>query len=158
MAIDRFDKKILGMLQTDAMLPVAEVADSVGLSQSTTWRRIHLLEEAGIIRGRVALLDAKALGLEVTVFADIKLSAHGRRSLNEFEEAIAVFPEVVECYTMSGDTDFLLRIVTRDIEAYERFLRETLVQLPSVQEVHSHIALSRVKYTTALPLDGVPVA
>jgi Lrp/AsnC family transcriptional regulator len=95
------------------------------------------------------------LGLEVTVFANIKLSAHGRRSLNEFEEAIAVFPEVIECYTMSGDIDFLLRIVARDIEAYERFLRETLVQMPSVLEVHSHIALSRVKYTTMLPLNPV---
>ena len=105
-----------------------------------------------MIEGRVALLNAKALGLEVTVFANIRLSAHGRRSLSEFEEAIAVCPEVVECYTMSGEMDFLLRIVSRDIEGYERFLRETLLQMPSVQEVHSHIALSRVKHTTALPL------
>jgi Lrp/AsnC family transcriptional regulator len=153
--LDSFDTKILELLQRDAMLPVAEIADRVGLSQSTCWRRIHVLEETGVISGRVALLDPKSLGLEVTVFANIKLSAHGRRSLNEFEEAIAVFPEVIECYTMSGDIDFLLRIVARDIEAYERFLRETLVQMPSVLEVHSHIALSRVKYTTMLPLNPV---
>ena len=154
MQFDDFDRKILEILQRDATLSVAEVADQVGLSQSTCWRRINLLEQAGVIGARVALLNAKALGLEVTVFANIKLSAHGRRSLSEFEEAIAVFPEVTECYTMSGEMDFLLRIVSRDIESYERFLRSTLLQMPSVQEVHSHIALSQVKFTTALPLAG----
>ncbi len=155
MQLDDFDKKILESLQTDATVSIAELAERVGLSQSTCWRRINLLEQAGVIGPRVALLNAKALGLEVTVFANIKLSAHGRRSLSEFEEAIAVCPEVVECYTMSGEIDFLLRIVSRDIESYERFLRETLLQMPSVQEVHSHIALSRVKHTTALPLAAV---
>ena len=152
MALDEFDKKILDRLQRDSTIAVADLAEQVGLSQSTCWRRINLLEQAGIIRSRVALLDPKALGIEVTVFANIKLSAHGRRSLNEFEEAISQCPEVVECYTMSGEMDFLLRIVARDIESYERFLRETLLQMPSVQEVHSHIALSQVKHTTALPL------
>jgi Lrp/AsnC family transcriptional regulator len=155
MHLDDFDKKILDRLQRDSTIAVAELAEQVGLSQSTCWRRINLLEQAGIIRSRVALLDAKALGLEVTVFANIKLSAHGRRSLSEFEEAISQCPEVVECYTMSGEMDFLLRIVARDIEAYERFLRETLLQMPSVQEVHSHIALSQVKHTTMLPLTAV---
>jgi Lrp/AsnC family transcriptional regulator len=152
MRLDEFDKKILDRLQRDSTVAVADLAEQVGLSQSTCWRRINLLEQAGVIRSRVALLDPKALGIEVTVFANIKLSAHGRRSLNEFEEAISQCPEVVECYTMSGEMDFLLRIVARDIEAYERFLRETLLQMPSVQEVHSHIALSQVKHTTALPL------
>jgi Lrp/AsnC family transcriptional regulator len=155
MHLDEFDKKILDRLQRDSIIAVAELAEQVGLSQSTCWRRINLLEQAGIIRSRVALLDAKALGLEVTVFANIKLSAHGRRSLSEFEEAITLCPEVVECYTMSGEMDFLLRIVARDIESYERFLRETLLQMPSVQEVHSHIALSQVKHTTMLPLTAV---
>ena len=155
MHLDEFDKKILERLQRDSTIAVADLAEQVGLSQSTCWRRINLLEQAGVIRSRVALLDPKALGLEVTVFANIKLSAHGRRSLSEFEEAIAQCPEVVECYTMSGEMDFLLRIVARDIEAYERFLRETLLQMPSVQEVHSHIALSRVKHTTELPLTAV---
>jgi Lrp/AsnC family transcriptional regulator len=155
MGLDDFDKKILERLQSDATIAVADLAEQVGLSQSTCWRRINLLEQAGVIRSRVALLDAKTLGLEVTVFANIRLSAHGRRSLSEFEEAIAVCPEVIECYTMSGEMDFLLHIVARDIEGYERFLRETLLQMPSVQEVHSHIALSRVKHTTALPLAAV---
>ena len=153
--IDAVDIRLLDILQRDAVVPVGELADRVGLSQSTCWRRVDALERSGVIKGRVALLDAAALGLEVTVFANIKLSAHGRRSLSEFEEAIAVFPEVIECYTMSGEMDFLLRIVARDIAAYERFLRETLLQMPSVQEVHSHIALSQVKYTTALPLGAL---
>jgi Lrp/AsnC family transcriptional regulator len=154
-ATDAVDLKLLDILQRDAVVPVAELAERVTLSQSTCWRRVDSLEKAGVITARVALLDAKALGLEVTVFANIKLSAHGRRSLNEFEEAIAVFPEVMECYTMSGEMDFLVRIVARDIAAYERFLREILLQMPSVQEVHSHIALSQVKYTTALPLGAI---
>jgi Lrp/AsnC family transcriptional regulator, cysteine-sensing transcriptional activator len=152
MKLDNVDRKILDILQRDSTVPVAEIAERVGLSQSTCWRRINLLEEAGVIRARAALLDAKALGLEVVVFANVKLSAHGRRSLSEFEEAVAVFPEVTECYTMSGEIDFLLRIVAKDIASYELFLRATLLQMPSVQEVHSHIALSQVKYTTALPL------
>src|ERR1700690_3989588 len=155
MHLDEFDKKILERLQRDSTIAVADLAEQVGLTQSTCWRRINLLDQAGVIRSRVALPDAKALGLEVTVFANIKLSAHGRRSLNEFEEAISQYPEVVECYTMSGEMDFLLRIVARDIEAYERFLRATLLQMPSVQEVHSHIALSQVKHTTELPLTAV---
>jgi Lrp/AsnC family transcriptional regulator len=153
--IDALDRKILDILQRDAVASVADIAERVGLSQSTCWRRIDGLEKAGVIRGRVALLDARALGLEVTVFANIKLSAHGRRSLAEFEAAIAVFPEVTECYTMSGEIDFLLRIVARDIDSYGRFLRESLLQMPSVQEVHSHIALGEVKYTTALPVSAI---
>jgi len=154
MNLDNTDRKLLAILQHDATVPVAEIAERVGLSQSTCWRRIGALEEAGVVRGRAALLDREKLGLEVIVFANVKLSAHGRRSLSEFEEAIAVFPDVTECYTMSGEIDFLLRIVARDIAAYERFLRAELLQMPSVQEVHSHIALSQVKYTTELPLDS----
>src|ERR1700748_3470079 len=110
MHLDDFDKKILDRLQRDSTVAVADLAEQVGLSQSTCGRRITLREQAGVIRGRVALLDPKALGIEVTVFANIKLSAHGRRSLNEFEEAISQCPEVVECYTMSGEIDFLLTV------------------------------------------------
>jgi Lrp/AsnC family transcriptional regulator len=154
--IDQFDKKILEIIQRNALASVAELGEQVGLSQSTCWRRVNLLEQAGVIRSRVALLDAKVIGLEVTVFANIKLSAHGRKALSEFEEAISVLPEVLECYTMSGEMDYLLRIVAKDIASYERFLREKLLQLNSVQEVHSHIALSEVKFTTALPLPEIP--
>ena len=153
--LDRYDRDILAILQEDASLSAAEIGARVGLSQSPCWRRINRLEAAGVIARRVAHLDRHALGLDVLVFALIKLNAHGRRSLPEFAEAVHGFPEVQECFTLMGDMDFLVRIVTRDIQAYERFFFETLSQLPGVQEVHSNIAMSEMKSTTALPLDAV---
>jgi Lrp/AsnC family transcriptional regulator len=153
--LDRIDCKILDLLQRDARLSNAEIASRVGLSVSPCWRRIQRLERDGVIRARVALLDAAKLGLGITVFESVKLSSHGRHTLAEFEAAIREFPEVVECYTVTGQVDFILRIVTRDIPSYERFLRDHLLQLPHVGEVHSTIALTQVKYTTAVPLAGV---
>ena len=153
--IDDIDARILDVLQHDARLSSAEVASRVELSVSACWRRIQRLERLGVIRARVALLDAAKLGLGITVFESVKLSSHGRQALPEFEAAIREFPEVVECYTVTGQVDFILRIVTRDIPSYERFLREHLLQLPHVAEVHSTIALTQVKYTTAVPLEGL---
>jgi Lrp/AsnC family transcriptional regulator len=117
------------------------------------WRRIRRLEENGIIERRVALLDQRKLGLSVTVFARVKLSAHGKRSLPEFEEQIRDLPEVLECHTIMGDYDFPLKIVTRDIDSYETLFRKKLSQMPTVQEIHSNAALSRVKITTELPIE-----
>jgi Lrp/AsnC family transcriptional regulator len=151
--LDPIDLRILDVLQTRGDLSTAEVAKRVGLSQSPCWRRIRRLESLGIIEGRVAILDAGRLGFEVTAFASIKLSEHGRRALPEFEQAIADLPEVVESHAMTGDVDYLLRVVTRDIRSYERLLRDALLNLPTVREVHSQIALSRVKSTTRLPLE-----
>jgi Lrp/AsnC family transcriptional regulator len=151
--LDPIDLRILDVLQTHGDLSTAEVAKRVGLSQSPCWRRIRRLESLEIIRGRVAILDAERLGFEVTAFASIKLSEHGRRALPEFERAIAALPEVVESYAMTGEVDYLLRVVTRDIRSYERLLRDALLNLPTVREVHSQIALSRVKSTTRLPLE-----
>jgi Lrp/AsnC family transcriptional regulator len=153
--IDDIDARILDLLQRDARLSSAEVAGRVELSVSACWRRIQRLEKLGVIRARVALLDPGKLGLGITVFESVKLSNHGRQALPEFEAAIREFPEVVECYTVTGQVDFILRIVTRDIPSYERFLRQHLLQLPHVAEVHSTIALTQVKYTTAVPLEGV---
>jgi Lrp/AsnC family transcriptional regulator len=150
--MDDVDRQILMALQADASVSTAEIAKRVGLSMSPCWRRIRRLEKTGVIAGRVALLDRELLGFEVTVFANVKLSAHGRQSLPEFESSIEDFPEVLECYVMTGEIDYLLHVVTRDIRAYERFLREHLLQLPTVQEVHSQIALNRTKSTTRLPL------
>ena len=106
-----------------------------------------------MIRSRVALLDASKLGIGMVAFANIKLSAHGRQALPEFEDAIRGYDEVVECYTVTGEVDFVLRIVTRDTHSYERLLRDHLLQLPHVGEVHSTIALTQVKYTTRIPID-----
>ena len=153
--IDEIDLKILRELQRDASLSNAEIASRVGLSVSPCWRRIQRLERTGLIRSRVALLDPEALGLQIVVFASVKLSSHGRQALPEFEAQIREYDEVMECYTMTGEVDFILRILTRDMHSYERFLRDHLLQMPAVAEVHSTIALTQVKYTTQIPLDLV---
>ncbi len=150
--MDRADLKILETLQQHGALSAAEIAEKVDLTTSTCWRRISRLEEAGVIRNRVALLDREKVGLAVTVFSRVKLATQGRDALSKFEQAVRELPEVVECYTLMGDSDFLLRIVTRDIKAYEAFFLDHLSRLPDVQSVHSSIALSVIKETTALPL------
>jgi Lrp/AsnC family transcriptional regulator len=150
--IDDVDRRILSALQQDASISNTELASRVGLSASPCWRRVQRLERDGVIRARVALLDAAKLGLGITVFESVKLSSHGRQALPEFEAAIREYPEVIECYTVTGEVDFILRILTRDMQSYERFLRDHLLQMPAVAEVHSTIALTQVKYTTALPL------
>ena len=152
MLIDDFDRKILDIVQTDAALSAAEIGERVGLSQSPCWRRLNRLEQAGVIERKVALLDRHKLGLDVLVFATVKLTAHGRRSLPAFAEAIQAFPEVQECYTLTGEMDFLLRIVMEDVQAYERFFFDTLSQLPGVGEVHSSVVMSEIKRTTRYPL------
>lgn len=151
-ALDIADQRILNILQADASLSTIEIAERVGISQAPCWRRIRRLEETGIIRGRVVLLDSKKIGLPVTVFANIKLSAHGKTTLPEFEQSIRRFPEVVECFTLSGETDYILKIVVPSVEAYERFYREKLSQLPAVRETNSAIVLSEIKNSTILPL------
>jgi Lrp/AsnC family transcriptional regulator len=150
--LDTFDLKLLAILQADASLSTAELAERVGLSQSPCWRRIQRLEQAGVIDRRVTLLNRKALGLNAHIFAQVKLSAHGRTHLADFARAIEDIPEVLDCYVLMGEIDFLLRIVTRDVEAYEKLFFEKLSQLPGVQELKSSVALSEIKHTTALPL------
>lgn len=150
--LDAFDRKILAVLQHDATLSTTEIAERVGLSQSPCWRRIQRLREAGFIRREVALLDRKKIGLDAQIFAQVKLSAHGRAHLDEFAAAIREFPEVLECFVLMGPVDFLLRIVAADINAYERFFFEKLSRVPGVQEVNSIVALSEIKATTELPL------
>ena len=150
--LDGYDRRILALLQEDASLSSAQIAEQVGLSQSPCWRRIQRMKEEGIIRGQVTLLDRKKIGLNTQIFAEIKLNAHGRSNFTEFTEAIRGFPEVLECYVLMGSVDFLLRIVTADIEAYERFFFEKLSMVPGIQEVNSIVALSEIKSTTSLPV------
>ena len=151
--LDKYEKRILALLQEDASLSTAAIAEKVGLSASPCWRRIDRLEREGFIRRKVALVDRKKVGLNAHIFAQIKLNAHGRANLDEFAEAIRAFPEVLECYVLMGPVDFLIRVVASDIEAYERFFFNRLSQLPGVQEVNSTVALSEIKATTALPID-----
>ena len=152
--LDEADLKILDVLQEDSSLSAAEMAQRVGLSQSPCWRRIQRLKEDGYIKREVAILDRKKLGLNAHVFARVKLSAHGHAQLAEFTRAVRSFPEVLECYVLMGEVDFLLRVVAEDVEAYERFFFEHLSQLPGVQEINSTVALSEIKSSTALPLPG----
>ncbi|MFV3076617.1 Lrp/AsnC family transcriptional regulator [Niveispirillum fermenti] len=153
--LDALDWRILDCLQKDGSATAAQVAEKVGLSQSPCWRRIQRLEQEEVITRRVALLNRKAIGLNVLIFSHVKLEAHSGDLLDDFRERIRRIPEVQECFVLMGQVDFLLRIVTRDIEAYEALFFEKLSKLPGVREINSMIAVSTVKETTELPLPGV---
>jgi Lrp/AsnC family transcriptional regulator len=150
--LSRGDLRILDLVQQHGDLSAAQVAERLDTSPSTCWRRIGRLTELGIIKRRVALLDREKLGLSVMVFSHVKLAGHGRDALIRFEQAVRAHPEILECYTLMGETDFLLRIVCRDIKAYEAFFLDHLSRFPGVQSVNSSIALAVIKETTALPL------
>lgn len=150
--LDSIDKKILNILQEDSTITNSELAEQVGLSAAPCWRRIERLEEKNIIAKHVALLNPTALGLNIIAFANVKLSHIQEDALEDFERQAVQFAEVTECYTISGSMDFLLRIVTENMQTYERFLRKKLLKLPMVSEVNTHFAVTQVKYTTALPL------
>ena len=150
--LDPFEKKILRELQQDASLTTADLAERVGLSATPCWRRINRLEQDGYIRARVALVDRRKVGLNAHIFAQVKLNAHGRANLDEFSAAIRDFPEVLDCFVLMGSTDFMLRIVAKDIDAYEKFFFDRLSKLPGVQEINSTVALSEIKSTSALPI------
>lgn len=152
-ALDPVDARILDILQHDASLSVAEIAERVGLSPSPCWRRIKRLEEAGVIRKRVTLLDPARLGLDFEVYAIVKLDLPSRQNLEAFEAAVDDWPEVVQCATITGREDYVLRIVTRDMHAFDRFLRDKLLSLGLVSDCESHIVTRGVKDVTALPLD-----
>ncbi|MFT4816060.1 MAG: Lrp/AsnC family transcriptional regulator [Pseudohongiellaceae bacterium] len=151
--LSSLDLKLLKLLQQDARISTAELADKVGLSQSPCWRRICRLEEAGVIRKKVVLLDNEKVGMKAVIFTAINLSTHYGKTLEEFEQRVKIFPEVVECYTMTGSMDYMLKIVTRDMHHYEKFAREHLAQIPNIREMHSNVAITRIKDTTELPLD-----
>ena len=150
--LDPFERKIVRELQRDGTLTMAELAAKVGLSASPCWRRVDRLEREGVIRGRVALVDRRKVGLNAHIFAQVRLNAHGRANLDEFSDAIRGFPEVLDAYVLMGQTDFMLRIVATDIDAYEKFFFEKLSKLPGIQEINSTVALSEIKSTHELPV------
>lgn len=151
--LDKTDLNILACMQRNAKSTTQEIADMSNMSQSPCWRRINRLEEAGVIKKHVTLLDSRKLGFDLIVFATVNLTAQGRSNLEDFEREIQQFPEVVECYTMAGNWDYMLKIVAVGIRQYEVFVREKLLQLDHVGEVHSHIAVTEIKNTTELPLE-----
>jgi Lrp/AsnC family transcriptional regulator, leucine-responsive regulatory protein len=151
-ALDDIDRRILARLQDNARLTNVELAEAVGLSPSPCLRRLRDLEGSGVIRRYVALLDPATVGLPVSVFVNVTLERQIEAALERFEAAILKRPEVMECYLMTGDADYLLRVVTADLSAYERFLVEHLTRVPGVASIKSSFALKQVKYRTALPL------
>jgi len=157
MLFDKLDIQILDELQRDAMLSMVELAERVGSSKSVCWRRVQNFLETGVIKERVAVLDAKKLGLSVTVFAQVKMQHHGKDLLPKFVEAVSKYPEVVECHTLTGSVDFLLKIVMRDVEEYEHFFWNELSKIENVQEIHSAITLTKLVESTQLPLDHVQI-
>jgi len=148
---DRIDRRILDALQHDAGLSNAELAEQVGLSANACWRRTRRLEEQGIIRKRVALLSQDKLNLKVTVFVGIKTNQHNDEWLESFAAGVKAIPEVVEFYRMSGDTDYLLKIVAEDIDDYDRVYKK-LISVAHLHDVSSSFAMERIKSSTALPL------
>ena len=154
-SLDPFDKKILDCLQDDADMALADVARQVGLSTTPCWRRINRLQEAGVIRARVALLDRKAVNAGVTVFVAVRTNQHNGQWLARFAKAIASFPEVMDCYRMSGEIDYLIRLVLPDIDAYDTFYKRLIAKV-ELSDVTSMFAMEEIKSTTRLPLNYLP--
>ena len=152
--IEDFDRKILQHLQVDGRMSLADLSAKVGLSPSPCLRRVRMLEQRGVIARYVAVLDQRAVGLPVSVFVSIKLERQREDAMLRFEEAIRRWPEVVECYLMTGTRDYLLRVVARDLTDYERFLKQTLTRLDGVASIESSFALAQVKHSSALPIAG----
>ncbi|HTM80773.1 Lrp/AsnC family transcriptional regulator [Asticcacaulis sp.] len=153
--IDELDARILELIQEDASLSVADLAERVGLSPSPCWRRIKRLEDLGVIRKRVTVLDAEKLGLGFEVYVSVKLSLPSRSNLEAFESRLENWPEVVSCQTVTGHEDYMLRVMTRDMHAYDDFLRDKLLASDLVSGVESRIIMRSVRQTTAVPISLV---
>jgi len=156
--IDGIDAKILHLLQGNAALSVADIADKVGLSSSPCWRRIKRMEELGIIKQRVTILDRQKLGLDFEVFVAVKLALPNRENMEKFEKAVRNMPEVVQCAVVTGAVDFMLRIVTKDMHSYEDFLREVLLGIDLISDVQSRIVLRQSKDSNSIPLNLISSA
>jgi Lrp/AsnC family transcriptional regulator len=150
-SLDPIDRRILRELQADATISVADLAERVGLSQTPCWKRVKRLTDEGVIERRVALLDRDKLDLGLVVFVAVRAARHDEEWLNAFARGAASLPEVVEFYRMSGETDYLLKVIVRDIAAYDRFYKRLIATAP-LGDVSSSFAMEQIKFTTALPL------
>jgi Lrp/AsnC family leucine-responsive transcriptional regulator len=151
--LDAIDRKILQSLQADGRMSLAELSEKVGLSPSPCLRRVRLLEKAGIIKRYVAMVDQQSVGLPVSVFVSLKLESQRQQLLANFGKTVARWPEVLECYLMTGPRDYLLRVVVEDLAAYERFLKQKLTRVEGIASIESSFALEQVKYTNVLPIE-----
>jgi Lrp/AsnC family transcriptional regulator len=154
--VDRLDRKILELLQKDGGLTAAEIADVVGLSKVPCWRRIQRLQETGVIRQTVAVLDAKALNVGTTVFVTVKAANHSAAWFERFSKAVSAIPEVVDLYRMSGDVDYLMRVCVPDIDAYDEVYKKLIANCEFL-DLSASFALETIKSTTALPLNYLKV-
>ena len=152
-AWDAIDRRILEVIQEEARISNAELAGRVGLSPSPCWRRVRALEDSEVIRRYVTLVNAEAIGLPINVFATVALERQVESALERFERAVEERPEVMECYLMTGEFDYLLRVVVPNLGAYERFLMDHLTRVEGIASIKSSFALKQVRYKTALPLD-----
>lgn len=153
--LDAIDVRLLERLQTDARVTNVALAEHAHLSPAPCLRRVRELETSGVIRGYVTLLDPEAVGLDVSMFIQVSLQQQVDTALRTFEETIQGYPEVMECYLMTGDSDYLLRVVTADLKALQHFIVERLARIPNVSNIRSSMTLKQVKYKTALPIELV---
>ena len=151
--LDAIDRRIIAAVQADGRITANDLAARVGLSPSPCARRLRLLEESGVIKGYTAVIDQKKVGLPISAFASIKLERQREEDLDRFAKAVARWPEVADCYLMTGQRDYLMRIVVRDLEAYESFLKDKLTRLDGVASIETSFALGQVKRSEILPLD-----
>ncbi len=156
--IDRIDRKIIAALQVDGRMTAQQLADQVGLSASPCARRVRLLEDMGVITGYAAVIDQDLVDLPISIFASVKLERQRENELKRFNSAIARWPEVLDCYLMTGQRDYLLRVVVPDLHAYERFLNEKLTRLEGVASIESSFALAQIKRSNRLPVEDSGVA
>ncbi|WAS99936.1 Lrp/AsnC family transcriptional regulator [Rouxiella chamberiensis] len=150
--IDKIDRKLLAMLQEDCTLSLGELADAVNLTSTPCWKRVKRLEEEGIIRGRVALLDGEKLGLSLTAFVRIKTQQHSSQWYQNFVEQVESFPEVLSFYRMAGEFDYLMQVQVADMKSYDNFYKKLVSAVPGLLDVTSNFAMERIKSTTHLPL------
>ncbi|WP_417222003.1 Lrp/AsnC family transcriptional regulator [Amphritea sp.] len=150
--MDSIDKKILTILQQDITLSVADIAEQVNLSTTPCWKRIKRLEDSGVIKARVALLDSAKVGAGVSVFVHIKTQQHEEQWLTNFAASILRFDEVMECYRMAGEWDYLIRVATQDIHSFDRFYKKLISEVPGLTDVTSSFAMEEIKFSTRLPL------
>lgn len=150
--LDDINRKILRALQSDGKISVGDLAEKVGLSPSPCARRVRLLEKSGVIKGYAAIVDQKKVGLPISAFASIKLERQREEDLDRFEETVSRWPEVLDCYLMTGQRDYLMRIVAADLEAYERFIKDKLTRLENIASIETSFALGQVKRSEVLPL------
>lgn len=151
--MDKIDLKILGLLQENARLTNQEIAERAGLSAAACWRRMRALEESGVISAYTAVLNREALSLNLSVFVHVTLARHEQHNVADFEAAVMERPEVLECHATTGDADFLLKVVTKDIASYDRFLSDFLFKLPGIAQARSNISLREIKAHGSLMID-----